>query len=64
MTQSIYYFSPTTPGQAQWTEDLTGNVRLAEQDGLQECAELGKVGTGGIVIDDPDGTLDFVGYKT
>jgi hypothetical protein len=54
-----YYFSPTTPGAASFTVDVTPAVRLGSITGLVGEAELGAVGEGNIVLDDP---LSTVGY--
>ena len=53
------YFSPTTPGAATFTVDVTSTIRLGSITGLVGEAELGAVGEGNIVLDDP---LSTVGY--
>lgn len=62
MTQTFHYFSPATPGNAAWDVDLGQEaVRLGEEPGFVHCAELGRVGGGQILIDDPDGTVGHTG---
>jgi hypothetical protein len=57
----VVYSSPTTPGGAGWGEDVTTSVRLGSITGLAGEAELGAVGTGNVVLDDPNGTVGHLG---
>lgn len=57
MTLEAKYFSPTTPGAATFTEDVSSAIRLGSITGLSGEAELGAVGEGNIVLDDPDSTI-------
>ena len=57
----VTYFSPTTPGVASWSEDLSGAVRLGTIAGLIDDAELGTVGVSSLLFDDPLGTLGHAG---
>ena len=41
MTLIATYSSPTTPGFAGWSEDVSGAIRLASITGLAGEAELG-----------------------
>lgn len=53
----VIYFSPTTPGAATFSVDLSGAVRLGSVTGLVDEAELGVAGIGGLTFDDPTSTL-------
>lgn len=55
------YFSPTTPGAASFAVDVTGAIRLGSITGLVGEAELGAVGEGNIVLDDPLSTIGHMG---
>lgn len=59
MTIFAYYFSPTTPGAAPWSVDVSGAIRLGSIQGVVTEAELGATGTGSVTLDDP---LSTVGY--
>lgn len=61
MGQETTYFSPTTPGNPSWSEDLSDNVRLGTEDGFVAEAEGAAVGVSNLVLDDPDGTLGHAG---
>lgn len=42
---------------------VTGAVRNGEMDGFVSAFYGGEIGTSGIVIDDPTGALDFLGFR-
>ncbi|MDD5304037.1 MAG: hypothetical protein PHS14_13130 [Elusimicrobia bacterium] len=57
MSLVAIYSSPTTPGGAGWSEDVSGDIRLGSITTVAIEAELGAVGNGNIVLDDPNGTV-------
>jgi hypothetical protein len=57
VTIFAYYTSPTTPGAAGWSVEVSSAIRLASITGLVAEAEAGAVGAGNIVLDDPTSSI-------
>lgn len=61
MTVSAHYFSPTTPTASSFDVDVSDAIRLGSITGLAGEAQMGSVGTGNVVLDDPGSAIGHIG---